>query len=881
MALVAVEHLTFRYPESAREALRDISFSLSAGEFAVLCGPSGCGKSTLLRQLKRAFTPHGEREGEVRWDGRPLSAVDERTQSREIGFVGQSPDNQLVTDKVWHELAFGLESLGMDTPAIRSRVAETASFFGIQTWFDAEVAALSGGQKQLLNLAAVMVTEPKLLLLDEPTAQLDPIAAAEFLAAVGRVNRELGTTVLVVEHRLEDLLPYSDRLLVMEDGRLAADGTPDAVARLLREQGSAMFAAMPTPVRVWAAVPESGEYCPWSVGEGRVWLNGYTVSHPPRPLPEETIPPCGDTPMLEIENVWFRYEKNAPDVLKGASLCVRSGELLTLLGGNGIGKSTLLSLVTGAHRPYRGHVRVNGQPLEQIPALFDGLLGVLPQSPQALFTRKTVREDLTEVFDHLSLPKEEQQARVDAMLRLCGLEGVAQRHPYDLSGGEQQRAALAKVLLLRPRLLLLDEPTKGMDAAFKQRFAAILRRLLQQGTAIVMVSHDVEFCARFAHRCALLFNGAVVAENTPRAFFSRNSFYTTAACRMAKHTIPDAVTAEDVIAACGGTLPPTETLPPDETPPPPKQDESPPPARTTGWWRRLTAGMGVLLCGAAAWLQTGKAVPAPLNSVWVTYGLLGLALICFVLAFGRGTRRFSGGETRVPRQKPSRRTYCAVGMILLAIPLTLFVGVTYLGDQKYLFISLLVLLEGMLPFFLMFESRRPQARELVLIAVLCALGVAGRSAMYILPQFKPVAALTIIAGAAFGGETGFLVGSLTMLTSNILFQQGPWTPWQMFAMGMIGFLAGMLYQSGLLRRSRLSLMAFGFFTTLLLYGGLMNLASAVMARAALNLPTLLAYEAAGLPMDMIHALATVVFLFFLAEPMLEKLERVKQKYGLI
>ncbi|MBS5702368.1 MAG: ATP-binding cassette domain-containing protein [Butyricicoccus pullicaecorum] len=419
-----IQNLTFSYPEQRRHALEGVTLAVQPGEFLVLCGPSGCGKSTLLRQMKTVLAPHGQCTGKVRFEGAPLDGMDPRRQSQAIGFVQQSPENQLVIDKVWHELAFGLESLGYDTPTIRRRVAEMASFFGIQTWFYNNVAELSGGQKQLLNLASIMAMQPRLLILDEPTSQLDPIVASDFLAAIGKINRELGTTVVLTEHRLAEAFPLASRVAVMDKGRLLYTGTPDKVGEALR---------------------------------------GAVSTHGP--------------------------------------------------------------------------------------------VGVLPQNPQA--------------------------------------------------------------------------------------------------------------------------------------------------------------------------------------------------------------------------------------------------------------------------------------------------------------------------------------RELVIIAVLCAIGVAGRAAFFMLPQFKPVMALTIIAGVAFGGETGFLVGAMTMLVSNVLYAQGPWTPWQMFCMGIIGFLAGVLFRKDWLRRSRESLCAFDVFAAIVIYGGIMNPASALMWPDELNTGVILTYYLCGFPMDCIHAAASALFLWFGAEPMLEKLDRIKVKYGLV
>ena len=535
MAAFAIEHLTFAYPKAASPALDNVSFSVREGEFFLLCGVSGGGKSTLLRHLKSVLTPYGTRSGRVLLDGKPLETWDARTQAQRIGFVLQQPDDQLVTDKVWHELAFGLESLGTDAQTMRLRVGEMASFFGIQTWFDRSVDTLSGGQKQLLNLASVMAMHPDVLVLDEPTGQLDPIAAAEFLHTVQRLNRELGVTVILSEHRLEDALPMADRAAVLEQGRLTALGTPDEVARALLERGSPFFAAMPTPVRVWGGVGAPGK-CPLDIRAGRALLETLR----PSPLPATDTPADSDgAPLLQLRECWFRYDREGADVLKGLSLTVRAGELLAIVGGNGAGKSTALAVLAGQRRPYRGKVL---QKTKRIAALC--------QEPRAMFVKDTVRADLEDALRTLSLPAAERQPRMDAAVAAMALSPLLERHPFDLSGGEQQRAAIAKLLLARPDVLLLDEPTKGMDAAFRASFGALLRALCEQGTAVVLVSHDIEFCAAYADRAALLFDGQILSEGRTRAFFAGNHFYTTAANRMARPWLPDAILCREVIEAC-------------------------------------------------------------------------------------------------------------------------------------------------------------------------------------------------------------------------------------------------------------------------------------------------------------------------------------------
>ena len=543
MAHFEIQDLTFSYAAAkGRHSLEKVSLSIEQGEFLVLCGASGSGKSTLLRQLKTVLTPGGKRQGEIFFHGVPLSQVPDRDQAAKIGFVMQNPDDQIVTDKVWHELAFGLESLGCDQKTMRARVAEMACYFGIQDWFHRDVATLSGGQKQLLNLASIMAMQPEVLILDEPTSQLDPIAASDFLNTVRKINTELGTTVIITEHRLEDIFPYADRAVVMDGGRILADDTPSRVGQLLFARNHPMFTAMPTPVRVFYGAGCSGE-SPLTVRQGRSWLSREFPEAPEKnTVPAPALPEEVENPALMLKELWFRYEKDSPDILRGVSAEVPAGSLYAILGGNGAGKSTTLKAISGICRPYRGKITLFGKAMEKYKSseLFRGCLAMLPQDPKSLFVKKTVREELEEMTKDASA--------ISEIARLCQIEPLLSSHPYDLSGGEQQRAALAKVLLTKPRLLLLDEPTKGIDCFFKEAFAKILADLKAQGITVVMVSHDVEFCARYADVVAMFFDGQILTADTPRRFFGANSFYTTAAHRMSRHVFDGAVTAEDVIA---------------------------------------------------------------------------------------------------------------------------------------------------------------------------------------------------------------------------------------------------------------------------------------------------------------------------------------------
>ena len=543
MAHFEIKNLSFSYAAAkGKDSLHNVNLTIQKGEYVVLCGKSGSGKTTLLRHMKTVLTPHGKHTGEILFNGVPMEKVSQRDQSSKIGYVMQNPDDQIVTDKVWHELAFGLESLGCDQKTMRARVAEMACYFGIQDWFHRDVANLSGGQKQLLNLASIMAMQPEVLILDEPTSQLDPIAASDFLNTVRKINIELGTTVIITEHRMEDIFPYADRAIVMDGGSVIADDTPRNIGKLLYDQKNDMFAAMPTPVRVFYGSRGEGD-CPLTVREGRNWLSRSFAEEPkikavPAPELEEEV----ENPALSMKELWFRYEKNSPDILRGVSAEVPKGSLYAIVGGNGAGKSTTLKAICGICRPYRGKVKVFGKPVEKYKSseLFGGTLAMLPQDPKSLFVKKTVREDLEEMT--------KDKALIGEIAATCQIEKLLDSHPYDLSGGEQQRAALAKVLLTQPRLLLLDEPPKGIDSFFKEIFADILKELKSRGITIVMVSHDVEFCARYADLVSMFFDGQMLTTDHPRRFFGNNSFYTTAANRMSRHVFSMAVTAEDVVS---------------------------------------------------------------------------------------------------------------------------------------------------------------------------------------------------------------------------------------------------------------------------------------------------------------------------------------------
>lgn len=587
--ILNIEKLSFVYPtqpngkapdnKTAAEntdtaALKNCSLHINEGEFVVLCGRSGCGKTTLLRLIKREIAPHGKRTGNIFYNDLPIESLDLHTSASEIAYVAQNPEAQIVTDKVWHEMAFGMENLGADTEKIRLRVGETANYFGINTWFRRETATLSGGQKQLLNLAAAMTMAPRLLLLDEPTSQLDPIAATNFINTLYKLNRGMGITVIIAEHRLEELFPIADRVIVMDGGEVIANDAPRKVCRMLSDHP--VSAAFPAATRIFAGIFQktgrtvnteapSLENIPLTVREGREFLKAFVgsrtgagdeIKNKNESLSPESV--CGEAvdtvdvpPAVVMKNVWFRYERNSADILRGTGLSVKCGEIFSVLGGNGSGKTTMLKVLSGISCAYRGRTELFGKNIKNYSriGLHRGNVALLPQNVDSVFIKKTVREDLLDICRIMGMSREESGRAVDEMAERLGISEFvrADRHPYDLSGGEMQKCALAKVLLTRPCLLLLDEPTKGIDAYAKNGLGEILKSLKSGGVTVIIVTHDVEFAAEVSDRVALFFDGEVLSPATPQKFFGSNYFYTTAPSRISRDIFTDTVTVSDLL----------------------------------------------------------------------------------------------------------------------------------------------------------------------------------------------------------------------------------------------------------------------------------------------------------------------------------------------
>ena len=519
MEAFSVKDLSFKYSGAEALTLRNIDLDIRSGEFLLIIGESGSGKTTLLRMLKRELRPHGELSGEIAFFGKDISELSERESASEIGFVMQDAEAQIVTDRVYSELSFGLESLGYSEKIIRARVGEFSSFFGLNGIFEKNTFELSGGQKQLLNLASSVIMAPGVIILDEPISQLDPIAAGEFLNYLKRINTELGTTVIIAEHRLDGVLSLADRVVLLERGEIAAIDTSKNICSRIDGR---MKLALPVPYRAF-----EGFGCALTVKEGREILSGLNV----KTLAEEEYK-HSDNILLEVKNIWHRYSKQAPDVLKNIDFKLYSGEIYALLGDNGCGKSTLLQILCGALKPYRGKIKTNGK------------VAYLPQEPKAVFVHDKLADDLREINNSFSELCEE-----------FGLTEMLDAHPYDLSGGELQKAAIVKLLLTEPDILLLDEPTKGMDAAACADFGKLLQNIKSKNKSVILVTHDLEFAAIYSDRCGLLFDGDITSESTAREFFSSNLFYTTAAAKISRGFIDAAVTVVDIRRVIGEGCP--------------------------------------------------------------------------------------------------------------------------------------------------------------------------------------------------------------------------------------------------------------------------------------------------------------------------------------
>ncbi len=541
MDIITVENLSFAHRGNKTYLMEDISFSVRRGEFVILYGSSGCGKTTLLKLMKKELRPDGRQKGKIFFKGTEISKLDKKDSASRIGFVMQNPDSQLVTDKVYRELAFGLENLGESNSVIKRKTAEIATMFGMNKWFHNNTATLSGGQKQLLNLASAMIMSPDLLLLDEPISQLDPFSATAFVDMLVRFNREYGVTVIIAEHNLERIFSYADTIAVIDKNHLRYFGVPRTCCGFFSKEAP-IVQGMPVPARIFQRFGIKA-VCPIDVREAREFIRRYcpNIKH----KLEKPLKLNNNSYAVELSDVFFRYEKSEPDVISSLSMSVKKGEIYAVVGGNGCGKTTLLSIISGQRKPYNGKVLINGIKLSG-----NSKVAIIPQNPITLFTGDTLKDDLTDFALSCGIQKDIVSSAVYDICRKLGIVGILQNHPYDISGGELQKAALAKIMISNPDVILLDEPTKGVDAWSKKTIAELLKRFASEGKAIIIVTHDNDFAAETADTCGLFFDGTIISEDESGNFYSQNDFYTTVSSRITKDFYENTVTFDEIITLC-------------------------------------------------------------------------------------------------------------------------------------------------------------------------------------------------------------------------------------------------------------------------------------------------------------------------------------------
>lgn len=475
MENIVCEKLNFAYPTSAHRVLKNVDFAVSNGEFCLVIGRSGAGKSTLLKLMKKEISPHGTLDGNIKISG-------------SVGYVAQNVEENIVTDKVRSELSFGLTNMGMERNAIELLVAETASYFNLSDKLDNDISTLSGGEKQLLNLASIMITKPDVLVLDEPTCQLDPVSAQRFVSVVKRLNRDFGTTIVISEHLTEELLPYADSLLILENGEVALKDTPQNAVNFLKKNNNSLLGEIPLFMRLFDGVN--------TVSRCRDILKGMNL--PPLYTQEEKTKVD-----MKIKNVSFAYVKNH-EVLKSLNLQIFKGKINVILGANSSGKSTALKVAAGVLKPHHGKIKT------------DKKVSMLCQNPFDLFTKERCSDEV----------------RFGKITDFLQIDDIKEHHPYDISGGQAQRLAIAKVLEKDADIILLDEPTKALDYELKVRLVDILYKLCDEGKTVVIATHDIDFAGEYGDYISFLSNGEIIATMPRREFFTSLSFYTTCTAKI-------------------------------------------------------------------------------------------------------------------------------------------------------------------------------------------------------------------------------------------------------------------------------------------------------------------------------------------------------------
>ena len=607
MALIEFNNFSFAYlnsdgTESQTKSLDNINLEINFGDFVLLCGPSGCGKTTLLTNLKKELMPAGRRSGEIKFNGTKIQDLDDISSACDIGYLFQNPDSQIVTDTVIQEIAFPLENIGIPTEEIRNRISEIVAFFGINDILHKNVNELSGGQKQLVNLCSLLVLRPEVLLLDEPMSQLDPIASYEFLSIVRRLNEEFSITVIMSEHKADSVFPFIDKAVFLKDGRIEfVDNAHNICSEVIDDEIFENY--LPAVTKIYNSL--STKYpslsklnTPLSIREGRRCLgtihddlikisidddnsNNLNLdnlsttskkynSHEKSGILDKLSFNGNKDALIQMKGIYFAYEKEKL-ILKNIDFDLNKGEFVSLIGGNGVGKSTFLQILVGILKPIKGKVKYK-----------KGInLAYVHQNPMIHFSKDNVKEEFLEsilesnlfAMQNIEFDKE----RYDSLLKLNNEEfsnsdilnglkfknidyrfkdlieffnigDLLNKHPYDCSGGEQQKIVILKAILQNSDVLVLDEPTKGLDPISSKALADILNSLRDNGLTILMTSHDLDFVANNCKRCLMLFDKDIQIDDDPKVIFAENNFYTTFTNRMVKEYIPDVVTLDDVKA---------------------------------------------------------------------------------------------------------------------------------------------------------------------------------------------------------------------------------------------------------------------------------------------------------------------------------------------
>lgn len=564
MAIISCKNLTFTYSTSQKPVLRNVNLDLEQGKFYLICGKSGSGKSTLLRHMKKQLVPKGEILGEVLYNGTNVKELEEKISASEVGFVMQDIDGQIVTDKVWSELAFGLGNLGYDDKYIANRLAEVSEYFGISKWFNKRTAELSGGGKQIVSLASIIATNPKLLLLDEPTSMLDPIARKNFANLLARINKELGITIVAVEHNMQEMFDLADEIIVLDEGEIKTKKPPYELPAVLSNAEYAKYVGLPEQAEIFVSLCGTGNF-PKNVFEGARWLkenfantiNDAEQLNKIQQSDNEKQNECAqkqdgkeginankaskiDTKqsVLSVKGGYFRYDKKGEDILKGVDFSLFKGEVVCIVGGNGSGKSTFISALVGANKLYSGKVIVKEKEKGKkfkVSAIF--------QNPKSLFVEQSVREELLTMAKFLGVEKQ----KVEQLICDFELGGILDNHPYDISGGEVQKLAIAKALLVEPDIIVLDEPTQGVDKSVKEYLKTQLAKFKAEGKSVIIVTHDLTFASEIADRVGMFFDGKIFSLSNANDFFACNNFYTTTSALLTRGYYKNAYTAQRVI----------------------------------------------------------------------------------------------------------------------------------------------------------------------------------------------------------------------------------------------------------------------------------------------------------------------------------------------